>query len=184
MAAAAGTVIEATNTISGGFLPLRNAGAPVAGTDEVQTLTIGGTPTAGATSGIKFTFQGLVSALCLWSATSATFVTNLQACLDAFFGSGATVVVDGTSTNGVGTFTITFSGALLAKTNMGAALGVTNLMTGTAPTAAVARTTPGVTATFRNALPGQNLVDTTNKIDYINTGSAGAPTWTKTGTQT
>jgi hypothetical protein len=184
MASAAGTVIEGGNTIQGTFGPIRNAGAPVAGTNEVWTLTIGGTPSAGATSGIKFNYQGLVSALCLWSATSATFVTNLQACLDAFFGSGATVVSDGTSTNGVGTFIITFSGALLAKRSLGAVATITNLLTGTSPTASAARTTPGVDATARGIGVGGKLLDITNAFDYVNTGTSAAPTFTKTGTQT
>ena len=38
---------------------LENAGAPGAGTDEVQTLTIGGTPTSGT---FTLSFQGAVTA--------------------------------------------------------------------------------------------------------------------------
>jgi len=183
MAAAAGTVIEGGNTIQGTLGPIRNPGVPVGGTNEMWTLTIGGSPTAGPTSGIKFNYQGLVSDLCLWSAVSATFVTNLQACLDAFFGSGATVVTDGTSTNGVGTFVITFSGALLAKRNLSAVATITNLLTGSSPTATAARTTPGVDATARGLGVGGKLLDITNGVDYTNTGTAAAPTHTKTGTQ-
>jgi hypothetical protein len=177
MASAAGGVIEGANTMTPSLGTLRNAGAPVNGTNEVQTLTIGGAPTAGAGSGIQFQFQGLTSALALWSATNATFVANVQAALDAMFGSGATVVAVGTATAGVGTFTITFSGAVLAARNLGAAMGVINSMTGTAPTAAVTRTTPGVDATFRNSAPGQLLMDTTNKLLYQNQGTQGAPSW-------
>jgi len=55
---------------------------------------------------------------------------------------------------------------------------------GSAPTIAVAETTPGVTATGRGAAKGSILTDTTNGILYINTGTALAPTWTKVGTQT
>ena len=184
MAAAAGNVIEPTNTIGGAGQTLRNAGAPVNGTNEVQTLTIGGAPTAGAGSGVSFSYQGLVSALALWSATNATFVANVQAALDGLFGAAATVVAVGTATAGVGTFTITFSGAVLAARNLGAALGVTNAMTGASPTAAVARTTPGVDATHRGASAGQLLVDTINDLAYQNGGVPGAPVWGKVGTQT
>ncbi len=53
-----------------------------------------------------------------------------------------------------------------------------------AGTIAVATTTPGVDAEFRDSAKGQLLVDTTNGILYINTGAALAPTWTKVGTQT
>lgn len=51
------------------------------------------------------------------------------------------------------------------------------------PSVAVVETTPGVTATGRGANVGAKLIDTTNGVDYINTGTAYAPTWTKTGTQ-
>ena len=42
--------------------PLVNAGAPVGGTDEVQTITIGGTPEAGdkiTEAEVRFTFLPL-----------------------------------------------------------------------------------------------------------------------------
>jgi hypothetical protein len=45
-------------------------------------------------------------------------------------------------------------------------------------------TTPGVDATYRGLGAGAVVVDTTNKLLYINTGTALAPTWTKVGTQT
>jgi hypothetical protein len=35
-----------------------------------------------------------------------------------------------------------------------------------------------------SAAPGAQLVDTTNKILYINTNTTASPTWTKVGTQT
>lgn len=178
-----GATIEGAGTIEGSMNALRNPGAPVAGTNEVQTLTIGGAPTAGPTSGIQFTYQGLTSALALWSATNATLVAAIQAVLDTMFGSGTTVVAVGTMTAGVGTITITFSGAALLKRNLGAAMGVINSLTGAAPTASVARTTPGVDATFRGASAGQMLIDITNDKAYINTGTAGNPTWTVVGTQ-
>ena len=182
-AVAAGGTIEGTNTIGGAMGDLRNAGAPSAGTNEVQTLTIGGSPTAGATSGIKLSYQGRITSLILWSATNATFVANIQAALDAFFGTGATVVAVGSATAGVGTFTVTFSGAAWAHRNLGAAMGVVNALTGTSPTASMARTTPGVDATFRNASAAQLLADTTNELLYQNTGSPGSPTWTKVSTE-
>ena len=185
MAAAAGNVIEGTNTILPAFGDLRFPGVPVNGSNEVQTLTIGGAPTAGAGSGINFTFQGLISPLALWSATNATWTANLQAALDTFFGAGATVVTVGTAVAGVGTMVITFSGAQLAAKSLGAAMGVINAMTGAAPTASVARTTPGVDATFRSAATGQNLMDTTPTTGeaWVNIGTPGAPNWTKIGVQ-
>jgi hypothetical protein len=49
---------------------------------------------------------------------------------------------------------------------------------GTAPAVAVTTTTPGVDATYVNAVTGQVLSDTTNGVLYINTSSTRyAPTW-------
>ena len=45
---------------------LTNAGVPSAGTDEVQTLTIGGTPTGDT---FKLAFEGFITAAITWSPT-------------------------------------------------------------------------------------------------------------------
>jgi hypothetical protein len=180
------SAIEQWNVIEGSYGQLRNAGAPVAGTTEVQTITIGGTPTAGATSGFYLTVLGYTTALILWSATNATLVANIDAALEALppIGAAGVVTAVGTMTAGVGTITVTFSGANLALHNIGGVMSVTNALTGTSPTVAVARTTPGVDATFRGASVGQLLIDTTNTLLYENTSvTAQAPTWTKVGTQ-
>jgi hypothetical protein len=55
---------------------------------------------------------------------------------------------------------------------------VLNALTGTAPTLAIAETTPGVSATARGAPKGALLIDTTNGALYQNTGTPQAPTWT------
>lgn len=183
MASPAGGIIEATGTIRGTLGPLRIAGAPVAGTNEVQTLTLGGTPTGGT---FKLTFGGLVSAAITWSATNATLLANIQAALDAFAALGATasqvVATAGTLTAGIGTVVLTFSGSNVSARNMGAAFGTVNNLTGTAPTLAVARTTPGVDVSFRAAAIGALLEDTTNGLLYQNT-TFPVPTWGKVGVQ-
>ena len=174
-----GKVIEG----SGLGTPILNAGAPVAGTNEVQTLTIGGTPTGGT---FKLAFDGYTSGPITWSATNATLLANIQAALDAMANLGVNGVVAalGTITAGIGTITLTFSGAQVAKRAVATMTVADNSLTGTSPTLAVAETTPGVTATGNWAPKGARLIDTTNGIDYINTGTDTAPTWTKTGTQT
>lgn len=159
--------------------PLQNAGAPSAGTNAVQTLTIGGTPDGGS---ILISFNG-VSRSADWSATNATLLANIQAALDAIFGSNQVVAAVGTMTGGIGTITLTFSGATVAKLAVSTLVATSNL-TGTNPTAAIAATTAGVTATGRGAPKGAQLTDTTNGLLYINTGTASSPTWTKVGTQT
>jgi hypothetical protein len=98
-------------------------------------------------------------------------------------GTNGVTTAAGTVTAGIGTITITFA-ANLAALAVPTITVVANNLTGTAPTLAVAETTPGVTATGRGAPTGAGLIDTTNGIQYINTGTALAPTWTKVGTQT
>lgn len=158
------------------------AGAPVAGTDEVQTITFGGTPTGGT---FKLAFKGQTTAAISWSATNATLVSNIDTALEALttIGSGNVTTAVGTMTAGIGTITVTFTGSL-AKKAVPLISVFSNDLTGTAPTLAVAETTPGVDATSRGAPKGARLVDTTNGIAYINTGTATIPTWTKVGTQT
>ena len=148
------------------------AGAPSAGTSQVDTLTIDAT---GGT--FKLAFEGLVTASISWSATNATLVANVQAALDAIasLGSGQTTVAVGTMTAGVGTLTITYGGNLAKKAITNKISVYTNALTGTA-TLSTAVTTPGVDADGRGAGKGTTLNDTTNGIAYINTGTALAPT--------
>lgn len=166
-----------------GAIDLRQfAGAPSAGTSEVQTLTIGGTPTGGT---FKIAFDGFTSGAITWSATNATLLANIQAALDAMpnVGTNGCVAAAGTLTAGIGTITLTF-GADLAKLAVALMTVALNALTGTSPTLAIAETTPGVTATERGIGPGGLLVDTTNKKLYINTGTALVPIWTVAGAQT
>lgn len=163
---------------SGLGTPLANAGAPVAGTDEIQTLTIDAT---GGT--FKLAYDGYTTGAISWSATNATLIANIDAALEALanIGTGGVTTAVGTMTAGVGTATITF----VSQNGKKAVATITvanNSLTGTA-TLSVAESTPGVDATARGAALGALLVDTTNKKLYINTGSAGAPTWTVAGSQ-
>lgn len=164
-----------------GAYEYRNEGAPSNGTNEVQTLTIGGTPTSGT---FKLAFDGHTSGSITWSSTNATLLANIQAALDAMpnVGTNGIVAAAGTLTNGIGTITLTF-GANLAKLAVALITVALNSLAGSSPTLAVAETTPGVTATARGAAPGAQLTDTTNKKLYINTGTALAPTWTVVGSQ-
>ena len=158
------------------------AGTPGAGTSEVQTLTIGGTPTGGT---FKLSYDGNITAPITWVGVNITLIANIQAALDALgaIGSGNTLVAAGTITAGVGTITITFQ-AGLAVLDVPLMAVAANNMTGTSPTAAIATTTPGVTAAMRGAAKGVVLVDTTTGILYVNTGTPAAPAFSKVGTQT
>jgi hypothetical protein len=153
-----------------------NAGTPGAGTDEVQTITFGGTPTGGT---FKLSYKGRVTAAISWSATNNTLRDNVDAALEALSSIGASNVTTavGTMTAGIGTLTVTFVGAL-AKKAVPLLVVDTNSLTGTAPTLAVAETTPGVSATARGAAKGQLLVDSATGALYANTGTTSSPIWT------
>lgn len=153
-----------------------NAGAPVAGTDEVQTGTITGSPTGGT---FRLKFEGFITGTIAYNATGATIQTAIRL-LPCFQDNSITVTG---SAGGPYTFTfVTNQGKKAISTIIALA---DNLMTGgSSPTLGMVETTPGVDATERGTPPGGELVDTTNQIKYINTGTALAPTWTKVGLQT
>lgn len=153
------------------------AGVPTSGTNEIDTLTIQ-TSTSGGTFALQVA-NGRKTQAITWSATNATLVANVDAALEAIPNIGASGVTTavGTMTAGIGTITLTFTGKN-GKRDFPALSVVDNAITGGA-SPAVATTTPGVEATFRSALTGALLVDTVTPSLYINTGSAGSPTWTK-----
>jgi hypothetical protein len=158
----------------------QSAGAPTAGTSEVQTLTIGGTPTGGT---FRLALEGIRTGAITWSATNATLLSNMNAAFDAAWGTGSVVATAGTLTAGIGTVTLTFGGDRALQVVPLITVNE-NALTGTTPTLAVAETTPGVSATHRGSAKGALLTDNTNGIVYVNTGTGTAPTWTKIGTQT
>ena len=160
--------------IEGGLGPYQNAGAPVNGTNEVQTIT----PSAAVASGTwKLKFDGFTTASLAWNISAAALKTALEL-LPNIGAGGLTVALDG----GTGVYTITFSGANVA-------IRVQNLITVVesalldaglaAVTMTPAESVAGVSATALGAAAGATLVDTTNKIIYVNMGTAAAPTWTK-----
>lgn len=160
--------------------PLTFSGAIVAGTNEVQTLTIGGTPTGGT---FKLGFEGRATGDIAWNATNATLLASMNTALDAAFGAGSIVAAAGTLTAGIGTVTLTFGGNY-AKRAVPTMTVVQNALTGTSPTLAIAETTPGVDATGRGSAVGSLLVRTDTGVIYANTGTALSPTLTAVGAQT
>jgi hypothetical protein len=181
LARAAGAVITGGKVIEGVYQGWQSAGAPTNGTSEVQTITFGGTPTGGT---FRLAFDGFTTGNISWSATNTTLRDSVDAALEALpnVGAGGVTTAVGTMTAGIGTLTVTFAGNL-GKRAVPTISVQNNSLTGTSPTLAVAETTPGVDASGLGAPIGAKLIDTTNGVDYINTGTAAAPTWTKTGTQ-
>lgn len=176
-------VISGGRVMEGSLGPVLVSGAPASGTSEVQTLTIGGTPTGGT---FQLRFEGLTTAAISWSATNATLIAAIDAALEALpsIGTGNIATAAGTLTAGIGTITLTFGGAL-AKKEVSTIAVANNSLTGTSPTLAVAETTPGVDAGYRGAATGSLLVDSSTGKLYSNTSTtAGSPTWTVVGSQT
>lgn len=173
--------VGASTNINGGTGPFRFDGTPSAGTNAVFTLTIGGTPTGGT---FKLAHGGFTTGAITWSATNATLLANIQAALDALpsLGSSGLTAAAGTLTSGIGTITLT-AGGNVARSALAAPSVADNALTGTNPTLALATTTAGERATYRGASPGASLVSATTGKHYTNTGTALAPVWTVTGTQ-
>jgi hypothetical protein len=158
--------------VIGGAIGLyTNAGAPSAGTDEVQSVDITGTPTGGT---FRLSMDGAATGDIAYNANAAA----VQSALEAVVGTG-NVAVTGTNPN----FSVAFQGALSQKAVSQVALARNELTGGTAPSVSTSTDTPGVTGTHREAAKGSLLTDTTNGKLYINTGSAGDPTWTVVGGQ-
>lgn len=155
---------------------------PVNGTDEVQTLTFGGTPTGGT---FKLTYAGRTTAAISWSATNATLIANIDAALEALstIGTGGVTTAEATMTAGIGTATVTFIGN---NTKLDVAqMTSASSLTGTAPTLVPTTTTPGVTADGRSqARRGSICVSIGTGVAYINTSATLlAPTWVTLGSQ-
>jgi len=153
-------------------------GAPVAGTDEVQTITITGTPTGGT---FRLRFGAFTTAAIAYNAAAAAVDSAIEALPG--FGSGAVVCAGGALP---GTpVTVTFSGPGFGRRPQPLLEVVASALTGgTTPEVAVTETTPGVEETGIGAPRGALLTDTTNGILYINTGTPDNPVWTKVGVQT
>lgn len=168
-------VISGGKIIEGVARGYTSAGAPTAGTNEVQTLTIGGTPTSGT---FRLALEGRSTAAITWSATNGTLLSNMNTAFDAAFGTASIVATAGTLTAGIGTVTLTF-GAAYARRVVPTMTVAENALVGTSPTLAVAETTPGVDASYRGAATGSMLIRADTGILHQNTSTtAGAPTWT------
>lgn len=176
-------VIMGAHVLEGtGTFPIKITTAPVAGTDEIQTITIGGTPTAGT---FTLSLDGFTTAAITWSATNATLVANIDAALGLLpnvNGAANVTTAVATMTAGIGTITVTFVAALGKRAiNL---MGWVSSLTGTSPTLAVTETTPGVDATLLGAPKGQLAIADDTGVVYVNTGTAAAPTFTVVGSQT
>lgn len=136
---------------------------------EVQTLTIGGTPTGGT---FELEFDGETTDPITWSATNSTLLGNIDTALEALTNIGAGNVVSeaGTLTDGIGTITITFDGDL-ENDDVELITVADNSLTGTAPTLAVEETTKGISGNHAFSNDGRMFL-------HVKNGSASSVTVT------
>jgi hypothetical protein len=172
-------VIERTNVIEGAVGPYTSAGAPSAGTDEVQTITITGTPTGGT---FRLAFEGFTTAAINHNANAAAVQAALRA-LPPLSGASGDVTCGGGALPGTPvTATFQFNRGRQAVSLM--TVADNSLTGGTTPAVAVTETTPGVNATGRGAVTGAQLIRQDNGVQYTNTSTnPTVPTWTVVGSQ-
>ena len=117
------------------FLAVPDDNYQVDGTNEIQTVTITGSPTGGT---FTLTFMGATTSAIAYNAASSAVQTALQAL--ATIGSGNATVTGSAG----GPYTVTFTGAL-AEQNVpmltGSGAGLTG---GSSPSVSIAATTEGV----------------------------------------
>jgi len=162
--------------IEGSYGPVYGAGAPVGGTDSIQTITFGTGITGGT---FKLAWNGFTTAAITWTAVDATLVANIDAALGALpnVGSASNVTTAaGTVSSGIGTVTVTFVAAL-GKMAIPVMTVADNSLTGTTHVISIADTTPGVAATGRGMATGGVYIDITNGDTYQTSGTPAAPTW-------
>lgn len=149
---------------------------PINGTSAVHTLTFSGTITGGT---FALDFDGQVTSDITWVGNDdAALVAAIDAALEALsnIGTGDVTCADSTLTNGIGNVTITF-GANLKNLAVPVIVVDDNSLTGEGADVAVDETTPGVTATARNAAVSDTLLCSEDGKVYVNNGAALDPVW-------
>lgn len=173
-------IITGGKVAEGVLGPLTSAGAPAAGTDNVQNIVFGGSGLGGT---FTLSWDNQTTGAINWSATNATLVGSIDTALEALTNIGSAGVTTGstTLTSGIGTVTVTFNGDVGKRPQN--LLTAKSSLTGTTPTITISEATAGVWPTGSRPAKGALCTDTTNGELYINTGTATAPTWTKVGAQ-
>jgi len=153
---------------------LQGAGAPVNGTDEVQTLTLSDVPASGS---FRVCFEGYRTGLLAFNVAAADMEAALVA-LPSIGAAGCTVGLLGQ------VYTVTFGGGNMQKLALPLLTIEDNTVKNAgavAVTITAAESVAGVTATGRGNGKGKIYLDTTTGYVYTNTGTALAPVWA-TGT--
>lgn len=171
-------------SVSGGSAVAATLSTNLTGSNNDLTFTAVTAGTAANSITVSYVDPGTDGAISVGVIGNAITVT-LAYGSSAITSTGATVRTALNASTAAAALISTALKAANDGTGLVTALSATPLAGGlAAPTVAVAITTPGVTATGRNQGGcGQLLIDSTNGVLYINTGTAPAPTWTKVGTQ-
>ncbi|RYG99892.1 MAG: hypothetical protein EON58_02190 [Alphaproteobacteria bacterium] len=168
----------------GAFGPFKSAGAPVNGTDEVQTLLMVGPPDGGSVLLGLTGRQGTVEIpyATLNHATPAIATAAVKAAVEARLPEGGSVTVVRSGGTGARSFACTFGGK--SGRRQMPTITVVNRLTGGGAGLTVTETTPGVNGTQVGvATAGATYMDTSNSKLYVNGGTADAPNWSQVGTQ-
>lgn len=148
------------------------AGVPVSATNEIQRLTITGTPTSGS---LTATWSGQTTAAIAFNSTAAGLQSLLEALSNIDVGE---VACSGGPLPGTA-IDITFQNGL-GGLNQPAITTTDSLGGGSVPASAITTPTPGVRGTYRGAAFGTVCCDTVNGIFYEQTShSPAAPTWSE-----
>lgn len=142
------------------------SGAPVAGTTQIETLQITGSPTGGT---YQLVYCGFTTSALAHNANAAAIQTALRALPSI----GST----GVGVSGTNPYTITFA-ADLARTALPRITAINNLTGGTAPAPELTLTTAGVSAHPYKPLAAAKLRRLDTNAMLNNTGTANEPTWT------
>lgn len=146
------------------------AGSPVNGVDEIQRVTITGSPGGGS---FKLIYKGRKTGIIAYNASAATVETALEA--HPYIGTGNVSCGGGALPDSF--VTVTFIGAL-SGLNIALMTADGALLTGgTSPTVAVTTTTAGVAGTARGAAVGALLRDTETGAIYSNQGTPEKVDW-------
>ncbi|MFE9812408.1 hypothetical protein [Streptomyces sp. NPDC005548] len=116
--------------------PALNQTVPAAGTDEVQSIAITGTPTGGT---YTLTFSGQTTAAIVYNATASAVQSALEALSNIAPGD---IVCAGGPHPGT-PITVTFSGGAYDGANVAQMTATASFTGGTSPAIAVTTTTPG-----------------------------------------
>ncbi len=116
--------------------PLQGAAVPAAGTDEVQTVTITGSPTGGT---YTLTFSGQTTSAIAYNATASA----VQSALEALSNIASGDITCGGGPHPGTPITVTFGGGAYDGEDVPQMTASGSFTGGTSPTVAVSTTTPG-----------------------------------------